>query len=115
MFGATTHSTEASTCTPVPTSSGSRRPKASESGPTTSWPRASPSRVPVRVSCTVGDVVASSSVIVGSDGRYMSMVSGPSAISAPSTSTSRRRCTPGSAAGVRARTSGVTVTNRSRI
>ena len=91
MFGASALSTDATTCTPVPISSGVRRPNASESGPTMSWPSARPSSVPVSVSWTVGDVVASSSVIVGSAGRYMSMVSGPSAMSAPKISTSRNR------------------------
>ena len=91
MLGATRHSSDASTCTPTPPSSGRLRPNVSERGPTSSWPSASPASVPVRVSWTAADVVPRSSTIVGSAGRYMSIVSGPSAISAPRTSTSRRR------------------------
>ena len=77
------------TCSAVPASSGRRRPSASESGPSTSWPSARPTRVPVRVSWTAADVVSSSRVMVGSAGRYMSMVSGPRATKAPRTSAVR--------------------------
>jgi len=86
-----------------------RRPKRSDSGPITSCPRPSPSRVPVSVNCTVAEDVSRSVLIVGSAGRYMSMVNGPSAMSAPSTSTSRRRAprVSGTAATTR---SGVSVT-----
>ena len=56
-FGATRHRSDARTCTPTPTSSGRRRPKVSDSGPTRSWPRARPTRVPVSVSCTAAEVV----------------------------------------------------------
>ncbi len=90
-FGARTQSTEASTCTAMPTSSGSRRPIASASGPASSWPNARPTSVPVSVSCTAAALACRSVVIVGSDGRYMSMVSGPSAVRKPSTSTIRKR------------------------
>ena len=53
-FGATMHSSDARTCTAVPTSTGRRRPTASETGPRTSWPRPRPTSVPVSVSCTGG-------------------------------------------------------------
>ncbi len=43
------------------------------------------------VNCTAADVVAKSATIAGSAGRYMSMVSGPTAISEPRTSTSLSR------------------------
>src|SRR3954451_4041032 len=89
MLGATSTSSEASTCSAVPAMSGRRRPNRSESGPSTSCPSASPTRVPVRVSWTAADVVSSSVVIVGSAGRYMSMVSGPSATKAPRVSAVR--------------------------
>ena len=110
-FGATRISSDASTCTPTPASSGRRRPKVSDRGPTSSWPSASPTSVPVNVSWTAADVVSRSSTIVGSAGRYMSIVSGPSAISAPRTRTSRSRphpvgATTGGAVGCR-----VTVTS----
>ena len=84
-FGATVIASEAATCRAAPASNGRRRPRASESGPITSCPNASPTRVPVSVSCAVDDVVARSAVRAGSAGRYMSIVSGPSATSAPST------------------------------
>jgi len=48
--------------------------------------------VPVSVNCTAAGVVDRLSVMLGSAGRYMSMVSGPMAMSEPSTSTSRTRC-----------------------
>ena len=44
--------------------------------------------MPVSVSWTAESLAARSSAIRGNAGRYMSMVSGPSAISAPSTITS---------------------------
>ncbi len=93
-FGATRHNTDDRTCTAVPMTSGSLRPTASENGPITSWPRPSPSSVPVSVSWAAADVVSRSSAIAGRAGRYMSMVSGPSAISAPSTRISWTRARP---------------------
>ncbi len=88
MVGASAQSSEAAACAQMPTTSGRRRPKASESGPMTSWPTARPSSMPVSVSWTAESLARRSSAIRGNAGRYMSMVSGPSAISAPSTSTS---------------------------
>ena len=61
MVGASAQSRDATTCTPSPTSSGLRRPTASDSGPTSSMPRATPTIVPVSVSCTA-EVEAPSSV-----------------------------------------------------
>ena len=83
-FGATTHEQRGQDVQrPVPASSGRRRPSASETGPSTSWPSARPIRVPVRVSWTAADVVSRSRVMVGSAGRYMSMVRGPRATKPP--------------------------------
>ena len=56
----------------------------------TSWPTPSPTSMPVIVACAADSVVARSAVRLGSAGRYMSIVSGPSAVSEPRTSTSCR-------------------------
>ena len=94
----------------MPASSGIRRPTASESGPTSSCPNASPTSVPVSVSCTAAALACRSVVIVGSDGRYMSIVSGPSAVRKPSTRTIRKRRPIGSSSpGERSLSGGVTV------
>ena len=97
MFGANRHSTEASMCSTMPAINGRRRPSESDSGPTISWPNASPASVPVSVSCATDDDTESSSAMLGSAGRYMSMVSGPSATSRPSTTIIRSRLGAGSA------------------
>src|SRR3954447_5202767 len=89
MLGATRTSSDAITCSAVPAMSGRRRPNQSDNGPSTSCPRANPTSVPVRVSWTAADVVSSWVVIVGRAGRYMSMVSGPSATKAPRVSARR--------------------------
>ena len=91
MLGAKTHSTDATMCAASPASSGTRRPTASESGPISNWPSARPTSVPVSVSCTAVSVVCRPAVMAGRAGRYMSMVSGPIAINAPSTRTSCAR------------------------
>src|SRR5699024_4206772 len=65
-------------------SRGLRLPNESEIGPTTSWPSASPTTNAVSVNCSVPSSVARSPVIVGSEGRYMSIDSGPKAVSPPS-------------------------------
>ena len=91
MSGETRHSSEASMCSTIPASSGRRRPSESDSGPTTSCPRARPASVPVSVSCATEEDTPSSSAMRGRAGRYMSMVSGPSATMAPSTRIVRRR------------------------
>ena len=90
MLGASAQSTDAKRCATTPVMRGRRRPRASESGPMTSCPRPSPTSMPVIVACAAASVVARSAVRLGSAGRYMSMVSGPSAVSEPSTSTSCR-------------------------
>ncbi len=86
MFGANRQTSDASMCSTMPAISGLRRPSESDSGPTISWPRANPASVPVSVSCATDEDTDRSSAILGSAGRYMSMVSGPSATRAPSTS-----------------------------
>ena len=85
MSGASMHSTDASMCSTIPAINGRRRPSESDSGPTTSWPSANPARVPVSVSCATDDDTLSSSAMLGRAGRYMSIVSGPSATREPST------------------------------
>jgi len=62
-----------------------------DSGPTINWPSAKPANVPVRVSCTTDEDTERSSAILGSAGRYMSIVSGPSATMTPSTTIIRVR------------------------
>ncbi len=69
-------------------SSGLRLPTASEIGPTTSWPRASPMMNVVSDSWICGAVVPSSRAIEGNAGRYMSTESGPRVQRAPSKPTS---------------------------
>ena len=91
MFGANRHSSDASMCSTMPAISGLRRPSESDSGPTISWPSANPARVPVSVSCATDEDTDRSSAIFGSAGRYMSMVSGPSATKAPRTTIMRAR------------------------
>ncbi len=83
--------TDASMCSTMPAISGRLRPSESDSGPTISWPSANPASVPVRVSCTTDEDTERSSAIFGSAGRYMSMVSGPSATMTPSTTIIRAR------------------------
>ena len=78
-------------CSTMPAISGRLRPSESDSGPTISWPSANPASVPVRVSCTTDEDTDRSSAIFGSAGRYMSMVSGPSATMTPSTTIIRVR------------------------
>ena len=90
MLGANAASTEATACVPRPSTSGRLRPKASESGPINSCPKARPPSIPVRVSCVADSETPRSAEMIGKAGRYMSIVSGPSAISAPRTRTSWR-------------------------
>ena len=84
-------STDATMCSTMPAISGRLRPSESDSGPTMSWPSAKPASVPVRVSCTTDEDTDNSSAIFGSAGRYMSMVSGPSATMTPSSTIIRVR------------------------
>src|SRR5206468_11351497 len=58
-------------------------------GPNSSWPSARPRRYAESVCCTRAGVTANSAASVGSAGRYMSIASGPSAITRPRTSVSR--------------------------
>ncbi len=94
MFGANMHSSEATMCSTTPATSGRRRPSESDSGPTSSWPSASPANVPVSVNWTTDEVTSNSSAMRGSAGRYISMVSGPRAINAPRTRIMRTRLGP---------------------
>ena len=103
-------------CSTMPAISGLRRPSESDSGPMISWPSASPASVPVSVNCTTDEDTDSSSAIRGSAGRYMSMVSGPSATSRPSTTIMRSllgtgwaTAPPGAALSARARSTRVDV------
>ena len=89
--GARMQSTDAAMCSTMPAISGRLRPSESDSGPTISWPRANPASVPVKVSWMTDEDTARSSAIFGSAGRYMSMVSGPSATITPSTRIIRTR------------------------
>jgi hypothetical protein len=88
MLGAAAASTEATAWTSRPVTRGRLRPNASESGPITSWPNARPPSIPVSVSWVAESEAFRSAASAGNAGRYMSMVIGPSAMSAPSTSTS---------------------------
>ncbi|MNJ58435.1 hypothetical protein D3C77_540680 [compost metagenome] len=63
--------------------SGERRPRTSLIGPATSWPRASPSKQDVRLSCVIEAVVFSSSASFGNAGKYISSESGPKADKLP--------------------------------
>ena len=68
--------------------SGTRRPKRSLSGPISSWPSASPVTHAVSVSWTTEALAPNSRASSGKAGRYMSIDSGPIAITDPSTITS---------------------------
>jgi hypothetical protein len=86
--GASAHRTEATTYSAIPTSSGSRRPNRSLSGPAITCPSARPARHAVSVTCTADADVSRSRARSGSPGRYMSIDSGANADSAPRISTS---------------------------
>ena len=72
----------------APTSS-RLRPSRSLSGPNTSCPSASPATHAVSVSWTDDALVSSARVISGNAGRYMSIDSGPIALTEPRTTMSR--------------------------
>lgn len=96
MFGAIAQATDSTTKATSPMSSGRRRPMPSLSGPAISCPAASPARQPDIVSWTSDCPACRAAAIVGVDGRYMSIASGPNADSAPSTaSMPSRRLTGG--------------------
>ena len=84
MSGAAAQATDSTANAATPASSGFFRPSPSLSGPATSWPTASPARQPESVSCTSVWVACRFAAMVGVDGRYMSIESGPKAESAPS-------------------------------
>ena len=64
----------------IAASSGSRRPRWSETGPPTSWPRAMPTKNVVKVSCTCVAVADRSAATRGNAGTYMSVASGAIAV-----------------------------------
>src|SRR3954452_18422934 len=66
-----------------------RRPRRSLSGPNSSWPSASPATQAVSVSWTADALVFIARAISGNAGRYMSIDSGPIALTDPSTTMSR--------------------------
>src|SRR3984885_4376020 len=93
MSGAAAHATDSRVNATRPASSGFLRPSPSLTGPATSCPTASPARQPDSVSCTSDCEACRFAAIVGVDGRYMSIESGPNEDSAPSTaSIPIRRC-----------------------
>ena len=67
----------------MPTSSGSLRPKRSDSGPMKIWPKAMPSIVMVRVSCVSDAEMPKFPPSSGRAGRYMSVDSGAIAVMMP--------------------------------
>ena len=69
MLGAIRHTSDANMCSTIPAISGLRRPSESDSGPTISWPNASPASVPVNVNCVTDDDTDNSAVILGNAGR----------------------------------------------
>ena len=87
-LGASEHSTEAAAYVISAASNGTRRPKRSLSGPITNWPRARPVTHAVNVSCTTESLASNSRASSGNAGRYMSIDSGPIAITDPRTITS---------------------------
>ncbi len=87
--GLTAANTEATMKIDTPTSRGPRRPHESESGPATSWPTPRPTRNTARVSCNTASVEPRSSAMSGRAGRYMSIDSGPNAVSPPRMSAKR--------------------------
>ncbi len=67
--GTTMQMTEVSVNSAAPTSNGRRRPHASLSGPTTSWPSAMPTMIAVRVSWICASRAPRSAAIWGKAGR----------------------------------------------
>lgn len=89
MLGTTMQASDVTTCTAMPTRAGPRRPKRSESGPTSNWPTAAPRSVAEIVNWTAAVDVPRSEARTGSDGRYMSFVTAPSAAINPISPTKR--------------------------
>jgi len=75
----------------TPIKTGRRRPKASLIGPATTWPMASPIKHAVRVSWISDSLAARSRPIAGRAGRYISIESGPKAVSPPRRTNRRAR------------------------
>ena len=92
MSGAAAQAIDSAAKAATPASSGFFLPSPSLSGPATSCPTASPARQPESVSCTSVWDACRFAAIVGVDGRYMSIESGPNAESAPSSASIRSRC-----------------------
>ena len=74
--GLTAQATDARVSTASDSSSGVRRPRASETGPPTSWPSAIPTKNVVSVSCTWVAPASRSWPTRGKAGTYMSVASG---------------------------------------
>ncbi len=104
--GASAHSTEASAQTRVDPSSSRRRPQASDIGPSTNCPTTMPMTSAVRVSWTADWLAPRSSASCGNAGRYRSIDSGPNAVKPPSSTVSRTRRRPVSAARIDAPAAG---------
>src|SRR3954452_24279278 len=81
--GATAHSSDTTEYAATPTSSGPRRPKRAGRGPARICPSARPDRHAVSVSCTAQAGASRSRPSPGRPGSYMSIESGPNALSAP--------------------------------
>lgn len=98
------HSTDTRVKTTTPMSRGTRLPYRSESGPTTSWPIASPNRHAVIVNWAPDAVAPISWASAGNTGRYRSIATGPKVVSIARTIATT---TPASATGRPGRVSGV--------
>ena len=79
---ASPHQTLPAKNTAKPASTGQRRPKRSEIGPTTSWPTANTARKIVMAEVTAAVVTFSETAICGSEGSRMLVASVPVAASA---------------------------------
>ena len=91
MLGAQAHNTDATTNTTIAITRGLRRPRLSLSGPMTSWPAANPNMQAVKDDCIPDGVVCRAAAAWGKLGKYTSVVTGPNADSAPSTTSNRPR------------------------
>src|SRR5258708_14572319 len=90
-LGAMIQSSDASAKTAIPMSRGRRRPRASLMGPAIIWPSDRPRIQAVKVICA-SDIVADRWwLTVGREGKYISVDSGPNAVSPPRMSTWRAR------------------------
>ena len=80
MLGDSAHTTDATVIATIAASNGIRRPRWSDTGPPTSWPRAMPTKNVVKVSCTWVAVADSSAATAGNAGTYMSVANGAIAV-----------------------------------